>query len=440
MTIHKLHSLLEEFVVDLSHENEIQIDLPDLSNETMITQAFNDLGYTDTKRLFRGAKLKFSTGTKLWSGKKVVYTKNEDIFEDVDASFQLPKNTIFVDPSNSKLKVLDSSVSIYKKLKIFLTFRTLLADLSDYAIPHEGLAKGSAKVILLIKTDDGGSKHDIDTSMDFESFMDVFDNVELDKSINLLDKLIQCIKLDDQQDKERKNCMRSAFDSVISSLDDDCDIFQYGLKNIVKLHKKYTEHHNIFLSDFTINKVVQEIQTKDLEYTGKINEITSSVQTKALAIPGAMVAISAVMKVDTIISGVSIVIALFATCLVIHKSLKIYSTSFNHLEKQIKNVFSRYQVLNQKSEIRKEAEETEIALTRMTQTADKDISFIRIIIWSIWLFSIVFVLFKLDIINVTNSSEKQLVTVIKDEEKEAGTDAIPALVGKNKVSIDKKAP
>ncbi|MUL03198.1 hypothetical protein GNP89_13535 [Aliivibrio fischeri] len=411
MTIHRLHAILEPYKINSVIDGKIDVACTDSS---LIPEVFLDFGYTKNQQLFRRGNLNFSINTVDWSGKKVFYTTEEEIFEYVDSCFSLPNNTLFLDTSKDELelKVLDQELDIYKKLKILLEFRSLLADLSDHAIPDSGKSKGSVKAVLLIKTDDGGSKHDINTSITFKDFLITCNNIDLDTSLNLIKKLKQCIQLDDQQDKERKNCMRSALDSIINKLDDNCNLFQFCLKNISKIYKTYTEHHNIFLSDFTINKVVQEINNKDLEYTGKINDITSSVQTKALAIPGAMVAISAVMKVETITSAIGIVLALWATCLVIHKSLNIYASSFLHLKKQIKNVFSRYQLLNQKSEIRKEAKETEKSLLNMAQVACSGIKFVKIVIWGIWIFSILFVYFKLHD-SPAKSATKQTPQVIE---------------------------
>lgn len=203
--------------------------------------------------------------------------------------------------------------------------------------------------------------------------------------------------------------MRSAFDVLIQGLDEEKEIFTHTLSNIVSFYKKYTEHHNMFLSDFTINKVIQEINAKDLEYTGKINDIASSVQTKALAIPGAMVAITAVMKVDNMASAIGVVIALLLTCLVIQKSLDIYNDTFKHLSKQINNVFSRYQVLSQKSEVRNEAKITEQALNNLIEKGKKGLSYVSRIIWTVWITSLIFVIFETN--NIKNpESEKSINT------------------------------
>ncbi|SMY31822.1 hypothetical protein PMAL9190_00216 [Photobacterium malacitanum] len=394
-TLHKLHCRLENLIISNEDTSALTFELTEDCDQPSILNEFKELGYTSPSRPIRDNKLRFKIGRTAWKA-QVFYIGEEQIFEYADTHGEHPLNCMYFNPTNNKLFVYSEELEIHKKITLFLGFRSLLAELSDHSIPESGKIKGSQKVVLLVKNDDGGAKHSVQTTIDYEDFNNLFININLDNSLDSLSKLKQCIELDDQQDKERKNCMRSAFDSLIQTLSDSNNIFTYCMSNIVKLHKIYNEHHNIFISDFKINKVIQEINSKDLEYTGKINDITSSAQTKALAIPGAMIAISAVMRVDNLINAIGVVVALLATCIVIHSSLNIYNCSFKHIKKQITNVFSRYQVLNQKSEIREEAEKTEKDLSKMVDKAQSSMSFIKKIIWSIWLFSILFVWLKMN--------------------------------------------
>ena len=420
MPIQRLYSLLEDSPVTFD-DNDITITLADGTDVTKLKNSFDELGYTGSDSVFSKKPFVFRNGLASWKN-QVFYTDAEDIFEYVDTKFKLPVNVLFIDYEGSitqesieaddetseqseeslveeqrklRIKQFTSELDIYKKLNIFIEFRKLLSSLSDHAIPDAGLAKGSQKVIILVKGEDGGSKHEISTTIDYPDLMSALEGANLDENLSSLKKLNQCIKLDDQQDKERKNCLRSALDAIIEKSSDSDDLFRFLLSNIHKLHKTYTVHHDLFLSDFTVNKIIQEINTKDLDYTGKINEITSSAQTKALAIPGAMIAISAVMKVEDFVTAVGVVVALFLTCIVIDRSLSIYNSSFAHLEKQIKDVFSRYMVLNENSDIRKQAKDTESDLLEMTEKAMSGVTFVKRVIWFVWGFSILFVAAKL---------------------------------------------
>ncbi|CAH7221705.1 conserved hypothetical protein [Vibrio chagasii] len=427
MVAQQVLTLLDKQKLELK-EDQLLVELVEPMSQAQLEEGLKFAGYKSPLRALRN-KTQIKVGTTHWSEGQFIYTNEESIFDVCDTQAKVPDNLLYFDESNSKLFEFSSDVDFYKKLSLFVGLRKLLTDLSDHCVPNE-------QVVFLIKNEGGGVKHEVSITLEYEELVKAYsDGVDLDKSLKLLLKLQQAINLDDEQDKERKNCMRSAFDVLIQGLSNESDIFPYCLANIIKFYKTYTEHHTMYLSDFTINKVIQEINTKDLEYTGKINDITSSVQTKALAIPGAMIAISAVMKVDSISSAVGVVVALFLTCLVIDKSLNIYQASFAHLDKQINNVFSRYQVLSQKSEVRCEAKNTEQALNVLIGKGKSGLYFVRLVIWGVWLFSLFFVWYKLEPLEANNLEEQATKieqTVPKNltkEDEKLTLEAVPAEAG-----------
>ncbi|HIF9402461.1 TPA: hypothetical protein ACX6SN_000783 [Photobacterium damselae] len=416
MSVQQVLNLLESQNIEVKKDILCVELVPPITQE-IFTNCMSDAGYTNPIRPFDN-KYQIKTGARYWSRSKFLFTSDESLFEECDTQGTVPESLLYFDQKEHKFVEFNSELDLYNKLKIFVELRNLLTELADHTIPNE-------EVIFLIKNDDGGVKHKVSIALEYDSFVSAFSNkkVNLEESVKLLEKLQQKISLEDAQDKERRNCMRSAFDVLIQGLNEESEIFTYTLANIVKFHKTYTEHHNMFLSDFTINKVIQEINTKDLEYTGKINEITSSVQTKALAIPGAMVAITAIMKVDNLVSAVGVIIALLLTCLVIQESLDIYKDSFKHLSKQVKNVFSRYQVLSQKSEVRAEAKQTEKALGKLIEKGEGGLSYVSKIIWIVWFASLFFVVVKTN--NATSSEPVKLTSA-----------SITATTGKKQPSQD----
>ncbi|NVC94613.1 hypothetical protein FC650_13380 [Vibrio natriegens] len=389
MSAQKVLDLFEKQIIKSTSDNDVCFELASTETKDAFSQAINDAGYKETIRHYDG-KCQVKTGAIYWNSGKFLFTSDESLFEECETQNKVPEGLLYFDKENNRFVEFNSNLDLHKQLEIFIKLRALLTEIADYSIHNE-------EVIFLIKNDDGGVKHKVSLSLDYESFVQAFTDKEIDlsESVKLLNKLRQAISLDDAQDKERRNCMRSAFDVIIQGLNNESEIFSYTLANIVKFDATYTAHHNMFLSEFTINKVIQEINTKDLEYTGKINDITSSVQTKALAIPGAMVAIAAVMKVESYSSAFGVVIALFLTCLTIQKSLDIYKDSFTHLSKQVTNVFSRYQVLSHKSQVRTEAKTTEEALGNLIEKGENGLSFVSKIIWGVWFASLILVCIKL---------------------------------------------
>lgn len=405
MSAQEVLSLFEKQTIKSTSDNDVCFELAPTETADAFTQAINDAGYKEPVR-HHGQQCQVKTGAIYWDSGKFLFTSDESLFEECETQNNVPKGLLYFDKKKNQFIEFGSTLDLYNQIDIFIRLRKLLTKIADYSIHNE-------EVIFLIKNDDGGVKHTVSLSLDYESFVKVFsdENINLEESVRLLEKLERKVTLDDAQDKERRNCMRSAFDVIVQGLKHEKEIFPYILANIVKFEATYSAHHNMFLSEFTINKVIQEINTKDLEYTGKINDITSSVQTKALAIPGAMVAIAAVMKVESYSSAFGVIVALFLTCLTIQKSLDIYKDSFEHLSKQVKNVFSRYQVLSHKSQVRAEAKTTEGALSALIDKGENGLKFVSKIIWGVWVASVILVCFKLgEAYYETNTSQPELVT------------------------------
>ncbi|MCS0002011.1 hypothetical protein NB620_17245, partial [Vibrio alginolyticus] len=89
----------------------------------------------------------------------------------------------------------------------------------------------------------------------------------------------------------------------------------------------------------------------------------------------------------------------------------IYKDSFEHLSKQVNNVFSRYQVLSHKSQVRAEAKTTEDALETLIEKGKNGLKFVSKIIWGVWFASVILVCFKLgETYYAANTSKSELVT------------------------------
>lgn len=409
MSAQEVLSLFEKHTIKSTSDNVVHLELASIAEVDTFCNEINHAGYNDTVRRL-GTECQVKTGAIYWNSGKILFTSAESLFEECETQNKVPTGLLYFDDVKNRFVEFTSDLDFYKKLQIFVKLRELLIEIADYCIHNE-------EVVFLIKNDDGGVKHKVSLSLDYESFISAFEDKDIDltESVKLLDKLKQKVNLDDAQDKERRNCMRSAFDVIIQALKNEDEIFPYTLVNIVKFEATYTAHHNMFLSEFTINKVIQEINTKDLEYTGKINDITSSVQTKALAIPGAMVAIAAVMKVESVSSAVGVIIALFLTCLTIQRSLDIYKASFEHLSKQVSNVFSRYQVLSHKCQVRAEAKTTEDALEKLIEKGESGLGFVRNIIWGVWLASFILIVIQFYQSYETTSSVSHEKTQTKEK-------------------------
>ena len=101
-----------------------------------------------------------------------------------------------------------------------------------------------------------------------------------------------------------------------------------------------------------------EIESKYIEYTSKINDIISSTQNKAYAIPGALIAASALIKAGNLLIGSLVIIGLFMIFLITFVSNQSYKDSLDELNTSLEKSFKRFQVLEKRTQIYKEAGDT----------------------------------------------------------------------------------
>ncbi|EMW7172956.1 hypothetical protein ACE34P_003839 [Vibrio fluvialis] len=366
-----------------------------LSETKVIEDTLKDIGYSfDDVRTLRQGYVHISLNAANWKGKCPVYKTWDDLFSVVESTSKLPSNFYVLETNESSFDNTQNK----RTLELFCSVRQLLASLADQCEPpQDGCAKGSRKLFYIIETDDSVVKYDFKPTLKWKDLQEIpTDNEQL----SLVEKLGKLITLGDSQDAERRSVMRSAFHEIISACHSNSEIFKRILSSIEHFHKRYEEHHDIFVRRFSINKILHEINDKDLNYTSKINEILSSAQNKALTIPGALIVIGSVMKIDLVVDGIAVAFGMLITTIIVHRSLDVHSSTFKHIEKQVKAEFKQYDVLNEKVEIRQRAQQTIKELSELLGKAKKNTSFMKKSIWFICLLALAF------IINVLNRSDE----------------------------------
>ena len=343
------------------------------------------VGYKfDDNRTVRGQSFHISLNAAMWTGKGILFESWEALFKIVANASSLPEYFYVID---SNISSLDYSVD-QKRLELFCSVRKLLVALADHCEPNQGQARGSKKLFFVIETDDGVIKYEFNPSLSWASLQ----SIDVDESkLNAAKKLISLTEVGDSQDSERRSVMRSAFHELISGCYEESEIFDRFIISVPHFHKRYEEHHDLFVRRFSINKVLHEINEQDLTYTSKINEIISGAQNKALAIPGALIVIGAVMKIDQLLDGIAVAVGIIMTTIIVQRSLSVYSATFDHIGKQVNSEFKRYDVLNEEVEIRQQAKDTKGELTGLIKKAKDNTRFINISIWVICVFALWFI-------------------------------------------------
>lgn len=94
---------------------------------------------------------------------------------------------------------------------------------------------------------------------------------------------------------QKKLMALNALFSVIGQEDKE-NRFSYLLNHFETFYIKYQENYKLFLSEFTFDKIKEEIDNRILDTLTRINKIISDIQDKLLAIPAALLFSASQMK------------------------------------------------------------------------------------------------------------------------------------------------
>ena len=184
-------------------------------------------------------------------------------------------------------------------------------------------------------------------------------------AVNVWINEIAKILVEDTYQQNRINIFIKALGDFLSEKPIDINDFIYVLKNIDKLDKTYKKRVEVFLANFSYDKIVDQLKTVQIEETGKIHKVFSDIQNHVLAIPiASLLAISQMKKPDEsvtfgivgmtnlfIASGVSIFIMLIWLLLFNqYSTLKTIESELTSRESKFKQE-PKYQVLVEDSQI-----------------------------------------------------------------------------------------
>ncbi len=247
----------------------------------------------------------------------------------------------------------EPSTDTVRAYNLFFAFKKLIFTVADH-IQNEN-------AVIFITSDTGLSKFEISTSVDFK---------ELQKITNPTNKLEEIIKLqnllniDDPHKKERISVMRSSIAEFINITLNKTNIFLDLIKKSSLLPSKYDDLYDIYMRRFSVNKILNELDEKSIEFTSKINEFISSSQTKAITMPGALIAVGALAKVGGVLEAALILGGLWMIRIVTISANDIYRESLDTLNHRIVNAFKKYLKFDEGKEVKENAVEIEADLKR----------------------------------------------------------------------------
>ncbi|WP_099073706.1 hypothetical protein [Proteus alimentorum] len=262
---------------------------------------------------------------------------------------------------NEKIFFNSTDDGSVKKICLFLQWKKILATVANHSV--------DSKYILYIPNNDGGKElvvscHDLlDSvlSLDFSSDSQYASN-----------QLLKILSLQDAQQKERISILRSAIYDMANQNDDESkvgDIF-YLISKGKKVYDRYNDLLDLYTKRFSVNKILSELEQKQLEYTTKINDFVSSSQNKAFAIPGALIAVGGLAKSGGFWDSVLIFIGLYLIYKVTYISNEILSDSYDSLKNSLDNLIKRYSKFDEGVEVRSTASKIDIDIKRKISKAE----------------------------------------------------------------------
>jgi hypothetical protein len=141
------------------------------------------------------------------------------------------------------------------------------------------------------------SRHSADSTaeaasrdMTIEICYDADDLVPIDQE--QLDQLERLMTTDKYQEQTRQIFMNAVCGHVANTTRD----FPALLAGFDAVYRKFDDDYNLFMSQFSFEKVLQETEALKLDFTAKLNEVFASIQNKLLAVPLAVVVVASQMK------------------------------------------------------------------------------------------------------------------------------------------------
>lgn len=247
----------------------------------------------------------------------------------------VPQNYIILSEKISSLSFDDKIGSI----DIHLKWVSVLSSVANHQV--------GGKYILYIPSDDGGKELVINS---YER-LDYIIKVPYSKIANdSAEKIIKVLDVNDAQSPERKSIIRTAIYDLVNTVENK-DISSLILMGERVFHR-YNDLLELYTNRFSVNKLLSELEQKNLEYTTKINDFISSSQTKAFAIPGALIAIGGLAKASGFWDSLLIFIGLFLVYYITSMSNQVLDESYTSLRHSLNESFSRYSKFDEGVEVK----------------------------------------------------------------------------------------
>lgn len=295
-------------------------------------------------------ELAFSVSSGSLSKKSTIYPRIEDLWRKVIAEKQLPYDFIILNEKVASTRTCD----LIEKVKLYLKWKSVVTSLSVHDI--------SGKAIWYLPDENGGKEVVINIT---DSLSRVKEYQADPASLQSAIKLESVLLLDDAQSSERIAILKKAISDFTGSDSSFESIVSAGERVL----NRYNDLLDLYTKRFTVDKILNEIESKNLEYTTKLNDYISASQTKAFTIPGALIAVGALVKIGGFLEGALILIGLYMIYFIAKTANDAQRESYENLERGLTESFERYHQFDEGTEVRKAAKNTLKALNQKIKKA-----------------------------------------------------------------------
>ncbi|WP_431026168.1 hypothetical protein [Halomonas sp. H5] len=299
-----------------------------------------------------------------------IFLSLRDLWENYRFRSDAPEAFIVPDDLREEAEKFMEAFCTYLKVK------RLLEKVSDHTTET-----GSA--LLFHNKKDSIRKDEISLNVDYETLKDLDVSPEKDKAV---DSLLQCVSLEeDAHSHERENVLKNV---IVEELEKQSftQFFPLLYHSSRSLLDRYKEQYKVYVDRFSVNKILNDISEKNLEYSSKVNEFVSSGQAKAFTIPGAIIAVGALVR--TGINPLSLFVIVFGLYMIkelVMSANQIYRESFDHLSKQVSYTFDRFHELDDSTEVHKHANDSKREVSERIRKAKERLDhidcFSKVMVW-----------------------------------------------------------
>ncbi|MCI0917346.1 hypothetical protein JNA64_09230 [Pseudomonas stutzeri] len=329
------------------------------------------IGYKEEKIIepgHNGSCLSVALNADAWNCDSPFYPSIRELWDYVKRNSKFPQCFYLLEEKSHSDE--DEKSFCIRALEYYLAWRGFLFGLKD----HVGSENDGAALIYFIGTEKGAKKYIINPiKISLDDLLGISEDNSGHEDLKLL---VEELTKKDGHKKEREKVLRASLSEVIEEGHKETTM-TFLMKQGGRLRKKYQENYDLYLDNFSVNKHLVEIEEKSTDYITKINESISTSQSKAFAIPGAIIAIAALVKNTDALALFLVCFGLLCVWLLTVVANNIHDEAYVALSEQVRRSLKRYEIIKDADSVRVSAEHAKNKLIGLIDRARRRLIFIN---------------------------------------------------------------